>query len=66
MPVTVEIYNILGQSIRMLVNEAKAPGTYKVEWNGTADNGNTVSSGVYLYRIQAGEFVESKKMLLLK
>lgn len=64
--VTVEIFNILGQSVRTLVNEAKAAGIHRVEWNGTTSDGNQVSSGIYLYRIQAGEFVESKKMLLLK
>lgn len=64
--VTVEIFNILGQSVRTLVNDARATGTYRVEWNGTSDDGHQVSSGIYLNRIQAGEFVESKKMLLLK
>ena len=44
----------------MLVNEQKPPGYYQVQWNAN------VPSGVYFYRLQAGEFVETKKMMLIK
>ena len=64
--VILEIFNILGQSIRTLVNDAQAAGKYSAVWNGLSDDGSQVSSGVYLYRIRAGEFIETKKMVLLK
>jgi hypothetical protein len=64
--VTVEIFNLLGQHVRTLVDQMKSPGKYKVEWDGTDVTGKTVSTGVYLYRLTAGDFVETKKMVLLK
>ena len=64
--VRIEVFNILGQSIRTLVDEEKSAGRYQSVWDGTDKSGHSVSSGVYLYRITAGEFVQSKKMLLLK
>ena len=64
--VTVEIFNLLGQHVRTLVDELKSAGSYKAEWNGTDATGKSVSTGVYLYRLKAGDFVETKKMLLLK
>ena len=59
--VTIKIYDILGIEVASLVNEEKAPGRYSVNFNG-----NKLSSGVYFYRMQAGSFVETKKLLLLK
>jgi hypothetical protein len=64
--VTIEIYNVLGQRVTTLVDETKSAGNYKAEWNGTDVAGKTVSTGVYLYRFKAGDFVETKKMVLLK
>ena len=64
--VTIEIYNVLGQRVRTLVNETKSAGSYRIEWMGTDESGNPVSTGVYLYRFQAGEIVQTKKMLLTK
>jgi hypothetical protein len=64
--VTVEIYNALGRRVRTLVDREESPGSHSIVWNGTDEKGNPVSSGVYLYRFRAGEFVETKKMLLLK
>ncbi|MBE0569975.1 MAG: T9SS type A sorting domain-containing protein [Ignavibacteriaceae bacterium] len=55
------IYNSLGETIRQLVNEEKEAGYHKVEFNAT-----NLPSGVYFYRLKAGNFVETKKMLLLK
>ena len=60
------IYNVLGQEIRTLVNEIKPAGYYRVVWDNKDDFGKSVSSGIYLYRIVAGDFVETKKLLLLK
>ena len=64
--VTIEVFNILGQRVRTLVNETKAAGTYRAEWNGTDDSESSVSTGMYLYRFQAGDVVRTKKMLLIK
>jgi uncharacterized protein (TIGR02145 family) len=64
--VVLEIFNILGQKIRTLVDDQKAAGLYRVEWNGNDDSGNAVPSGIYTYRIKAGVMVWTKKMSLLK
>ena len=64
--VTVRIYNSLGQQIRTLVNSEKDAGTYNVQWNGMDNNGNKVSSGIYIYRVTAGPNIKSMKMILLK
>ncbi len=63
---TLRVYNLLGQLVRELVNEAKLPGEYSVEWDGRDANGVAVSSGVYLYRLEAGRFKVTRRMLLLK
>ena len=60
------IYNVLGQEVRTLVNGMKPAGYHRVVWDNKDDFGKSVSSGIYLYRIVAGDFVERKKMLLLK
>lgn len=60
------IYNLLGQEVRVLVNERKAAGSFTVTWDGTDALGRRLASGVYLYRIQAGRFSETRRMLLLK
>ena len=64
--VNIEIYNVLGQKVRHLVDELQEPGYKKIYWDGKDDQGNELSSGVYFYRIQAGDFVETRKMTLLK
>jgi len=64
--VTLNIYNSIGQLVRILVNEKLEPGSYNYEWNATDNYGNILSSGVYYYRLQAGSFVETKKMILLR
>ena len=61
------VYNVLGQPVRTLVAEHQSAGRYVVEWDATNDNGHSLSSGMYFYRLAAGgEFLETKKMLLLK
>jgi len=64
--VRLEIYNVLGQRVRVLVDGEQEAGYHMVRWDGKDDMGEMVANGVYLYRIEAGEFVNSKKMLLLK
>ncbi|MXZ07907.1 MAG: T9SS type A sorting domain-containing protein [Gemmatimonadetes bacterium] len=60
------IYNVLGQQIRTLVNAFKPAGRYRVVWNSKDDFGRSVSSGIYFYQITAGEFLDTRKMLILK
>ncbi|MBS4036204.1 MAG: T9SS type A sorting domain-containing protein [Ignavibacterium sp.] len=66
--VELKVYNVLGQLITTLVNEEKPAGFYEVDFNAAdlPDRQASLPSGVYMYRIQAGEYVETKKMLLLK
>lgn len=64
--VTIRIFNILGQEVRTLVDTPQEAGQYRVTWNGTDQAGKAVASGVYLYRIVAGDFAASRKMVLLK
>ncbi len=64
--VRVVIYNILGQTVKTLVNDTKRAGVYKAVWNGTNDHGIQVSSGTYFYRIEAGKFVQTKKLVLIR
>ncbi len=64
--VTLEIYDLLGQRVCTLVNENQEAGKYNITWNGKNNFGNQVSSGIYIYRIKAGNFIAVKKMMLLK
>jgi len=63
--VQLKVYDILGNEIATLVNEEKPAGKYEVEFNSTV-GGHQLSSGVYFYRLQAGDFVQTKKMILLR
>jgi flagellar hook assembly protein FlgD len=64
--VTLSIYNILGQKVRVLVDEYQSTGNKSVTWDGRDDRGQEVTSGIYFYRLEAGDFNQSRKMLLLK
>lgn len=64
--VTLDIYNILGQKVRTLVDGAMPAGNHKLEWDGTDHNGAGVSSGVYLYKLKADDFTRVNRMTLLK
>jgi hypothetical protein len=70
--VTLKIYNILGQEVRTLLNEQRAPGTFQAVWDGRNSLGQQVSTGVYFYSLVAtsvdnnSTFTNIKKMLLLK
>ncbi|MDR3627126.1 MAG: T9SS type A sorting domain-containing protein, partial [Ignavibacteriaceae bacterium] len=63
--VSIKIYNLLGQEIETLINKVQPAGKYSVAFNSSA-NGIHLSSGVYFYRLQAGNYIETKKMILLK
>lgn len=63
--VTLKIFDILGNEIATLVNEEKQPGIYEVEFNASSGIGNLVS-GIYFYQLRAGDFVQTKKMVLMK
>ncbi len=64
--VTLTIYNILGQVVSYWAESSLPAGNYRYEWDGTNEQGSVIASGVYLYRLQYGEFSHTKKMLLLK
>ena len=59
--IKIVMYDILGREVTTLINTILNPGTYKVEWDGSS-----FASGVYFYRITAGDFSDVKKMVLLK
>ncbi len=65
-PVKILIYDIRGRLIEKLVDSDKKPGRYQVHWNGRDGRGQSVASGVYLYRIDAGDFSSTKKMVLVR
>ena len=69
--VSIEIYNILGQRVRLLLNEQQMPGYYEIVWDGRNDFGSVTASGVYVYRMAAkasgGEsFAQTRKMLFIR
>ncbi len=64
--VRIDIYNILGQKVKTLVDQKQSAGHTRVVWDGKNQNGDALSSGTYFYRIQTERFVQIKKMLLLK
>jgi len=64
--VTLTVYNVLGQKVTTLVDKEMPPGSYVADWNSTSDNGTEVTSGVYFYKLEADDFIQTKKMLLLK
>lgn len=64
--VTLKIYNSIGQEIRTLIDNYESAGYKEVVWDGKNSNGVQMPSGLYIYRIDAGDFVATKKMILLK
>ncbi|MCK4894407.1 MAG: T9SS type A sorting domain-containing protein, partial [Calditrichia bacterium] len=65
-PVVLNIFNTLGQKIKTLVNDHRAPGTYQVFWDGRDDHGNYVATGMYLYQLRGENALITKKMFLIK
>jgi hypothetical protein len=64
--VSLIIYDIAGRKIRILQDLYREAGSYQVIWDGRDDEGNRVASGIYLYRLRAGDFTRTKKLMLLK
>jgi flagellar hook assembly protein FlgD len=64
--VSLDVYNILGQRIRTLVDEVLEPDSYVREWDGRSDRGERVSSGIYFYKMVAGSFTDTQKTVLLQ
>jgi len=66
-PVTLEIYNVLGEKVRTLLNGTVMSASFhNVSWDGKNDNGSSVTSGMYLYRITSDKNVQTMKMMLMK
>ena len=63
---TLKVYNILGQLVKTLVDEEKAPGSYNVIWDGKDEDGNQVASGIYFYQLRIKDYCDTKKMILVK
>ena len=64
--VNITIYDMLGREVKTLINQAQDAGYRSLIWDATNDYGKPVSAGIYLYQIQAGEYMQTKKMVLLK
>jgi hypothetical protein len=64
--VQLSVYNVLGQNVKELVNQNMDAGSHVVTWDGRADDGTSVASGVYFYRLTAGNFSRTMKMMMLK
>ena len=64
--VSIKIYNAMGQLVRTLEDGRLDPGRYSTHWDGTNTSGHRVSSGVYFYKMDAGKFAATKKMLMVK
>ena len=65
-PIEIAIFNLSGQKVRTLVNTVHGAGAYEVQWNGTDDFGKPVASGIYLYHLKSGQFISTRKMILLQ
>jgi len=64
--INITIYDMLGREVKTLINQTQDAGYRSVIWDATNDYGKPVSAGIYLYQIQAGEYIQTKKMVLLK
>ena len=64
--VKLEIFNVLGQRVKTLADMAQPAGRHRIVWDGKDDQGKDVASGIYFYRLEAGEFTDSKRMVILK
>jgi choice-of-anchor B domain-containing protein len=64
--VKLEIFNLLGQRVRLLLNDRMEAGRHQLQWDGLNDRGNSVTSGVYVYRFSAGDYTRTMKMILMK
>ena len=64
--VSITIYDAMGRQVKSLVNTTQSAGYRSIQWNATNNTGQPVSAGLYLYTIQAGDYTQTKKMVLLK
>ncbi len=64
--VKLSVFNLLGERVQILVNQRQEKDAYEIKWDGKDEQGQNVASGIYFYRIEAGEFSESKKMVVVK
>lgn len=64
--VSLKVFDVVGREVKTLISEPMQPGQYFVEWDGTNNQGIAVTSGVYIYRMVAGEFVATRRMVLMK
>ena len=66
-PVSLNIYNMLGQKVKTLINDSVlSPGTHEIRWDGHDDEERQVSSGIYIYRICTSNEIKARKMVLIK
>jgi flagellar hook assembly protein FlgD len=63
--VTIEVHNVAGQLIKTLISGNYEAGEYTVKWNGADNSGRPVKQGVYYYTLKAGNFVDSKKLIIV-
>ncbi len=66
LPTTLRVYNVLGQMVRVLVDEPMAAGSHEIIWDGKDDQGSRVASGIYFYKLRSGDYEDTKKMVLMK
>ena len=64
--VYLEIYDVLGQKVRTLVQQVEPAGYHSAMWDGRDEGGSALAGGMYFYRLQAGEFTQTRKLLLVK
>jgi len=64
--VNITIYDLMGRKVKTLVNSSQIAGYKSIQWNATNITGQPVTAGLYLYTIQAGDYTQTKKMVLLK
>jgi hypothetical protein len=64
--VKLKVYDVLGRTVKTLVDEFKSRNHYRILWDGTNDSGEAVASGIYFYQIQAGSYNATRKMVLLR
>jgi len=64
--VNITVFNVQGRQVRTIADADQSAGEHTVEWNGTDESGNSVATGVYFYRMDAGNFSETRKMILVK
>ena len=64
--VNITVYDMLGREVNTLVNQVQDAGFKSIIWDATNDYGKSVSAGIYLYQIQAGDYMQTRKMVILK